>query len=503
MIRIVNAMNVVIIGAGAAGICAAYELAKRHENINVTILEASDSVGGTARTVLYRGNRADTGGHCFSSESKRVTDWWYEIMAPQGAPSIDDKLLKRKKTYYRNGSDPESCDTVMLRRRKLARIYYKGKLYDIASPISSDAIKEMHMPDALHAGFSYISSRVKKLPETNLENAYINRFGKKLYSMVFKSYLERVYGAAPAELSASDAMLPEEAVSVRGIIGSALRDAVGRARHSAVNEFYYPKFGPGQLWETALKRAAEAGAVVKLNCEAVKINTYNDHITGVTYKENGEIKTASADTVISTVPLKTLLYMMDTSIPKPVEEAAKALKYRDLITVAVLADRLRLKNDTDIANFNSLVPDHKIYIAQPAMHICNVDIYNNMSPYMVESFKNRVYVGLDIFCDEKDDIESRSDELIAKTAIGEAERIGILRVTDVIDTQVLRTKNAFPIESANGGAASTVRKYIDGCGGLISIGSSGRHKLCGMDAAMLEAFNAVRKIAKRDRTSVR
>ena len=490
-------MKVVIIGAGPAGITAAYELVKKHQGNEVVVLEESNRIGGISQTVRYNGNRMDIGGHRFFSKSKRVTDWWYEIMKPQSAASIDDKILKREKEYSETGVDPEKEDNVMLKRHRVSRIYYKNKFFDYPVTMKAETIKNMGFATTIQAGFSYMGSVFHKLPEDSLENFYINRFGKKLYSMFFEGYTEKVWGRHPSRISADWGSQRVKGLSITAVIKDMLTKVTGSKKEvetSLIEEFYYPKFGPGQLWETALSQAVDAGAVLKMNCRAVKINTEGGKVTGVVYEENGIQHEEKADVVISAMPVKELVSALDAEVPENIAKAAQGLPYRDFITVGLLLKRLKLKNTTDIANFNGLVPDCWIYIQDSSVKLGRLQIFNNWSPYMVKDFQDKVWVGLEYFCNEGDDMwRSRDDDFI-NFAIGELEKIGIIDKDDVLDYNMERVKKAYPAYFDTYDQIDDIKAYLDGFNNLFCIGRNGQHRYNNMDHSMITAFEAVKEI---------
>lgn len=490
-------MKIVIIGAGPAGITAAYELSKKNDANEIILLEATDRIGGISQTVEYNGNRMDIGGHRFFSKSERVTNWWYEILAPQGAPSIDDALLGREKEYDRDGVDPETCDRVMLKRHRVSRIYYKHKFFDYPVTMKPETIKNMGFATTLGAGFSYLKSAIHKLPETSLENFYINRFGKKLYSMFFEGYTEKVWGRHPSEISADWGSQRVKGLSVRAVIKDVFGKMTGKkgeTETSLIEEFYYPKFGPGQLWTEALKDAVKNGVELKMNAKVTRLFTQGERVTGVQYEENGEKHTQMADVVISSMPVKDLVADLDAPVSETLAAAAKGLPYRDFITVGLLLDRLQLKNNTAIPNFGDLVPDCWIYVQDAGVKLGRVQIFNNWSPYMVEDFQNKVWVGLEYFCQEGDSMWNTPDEEFIDFAAKELEKIGIIDLADIQDTHIEHVKKAYPAYFDTYDQMDSIREYLDGFNNLFCVGRNGQHRYNNMDHSMLTAFETVDEI---------
>ena len=270
--------NVIIIGAGPAGLTMAYELLKEkgNEQYNVKILEESQDIGGLAKTVKYNGNRMDIGGHRFFSKDDRVMNFWSELMPVQGKNSFDDEKLGREKTLVEGGPDPEKEDNVMLIRHRVSRIYYLKKFFDYPISMKPETFKNMGFVRTVKAGFSYLKSIFVRKPETSLENFYINRFGKVLYSMFFEKYTEKLWGRHPSEISADWGAQRVKGISITAVIKDMFHKAF-RSKNkentetSLIEEFWYPKFGPGHLWETLANKVSEQGAEIKrILCKEIK-----------------------------------------------------------------------------------------------------------------------------------------------------------------------------------------------------------------------------------------
>ena len=270
--------KVIVIGAGPAGLTAAYELlSKSNNNYEVIILEESGAIGGISKTVNYKGNRMDMGGHRFFSKVKEVNDWWEKMMPTQSALPYDDKILGRVSNIISyNHADPELTDRVMLRRNRLSRILFNHKFFDYPISLKFATIKNMGFITTFTAGMSYVKSMIFKRPEKSLEDFYINRFGKKLYSMFFENYTQNLWGRHPSEIS------PEwGAQRVKGLsISAILRDIFSKifnknnrkVETSLIEEFAYPKLGPGQLWEITASEIEKIGGKIIFNAKAVRLN---------------------------------------------------------------------------------------------------------------------------------------------------------------------------------------------------------------------------------------
>ncbi|MDE6031749.1 MAG: FAD-dependent oxidoreductase, partial [Oscillospiraceae bacterium] len=373
--------NVVIIGAGPAGLTAAYTLLKNGGDLSVTILEESDKIGGISRTEKYKGNHIDIGGHRFFSKSSEIMELWREILAPQGAPAKDDALLGREHTYT-GSADPEKEDNVFLTRTRVSRIYYRHKFFDYPISLKPRTFINMGFFGTMKAGFGYLGSIFHKLPEDSLENFYVNRFGRPLYEMFFEDYTEKVWGVHPTKISADWG-----AQRVKGLsVGAVLKDAItkpfrkkdGKVETSLIEEFYYPKYGPGQLWERMAELDVQMGAKLVMNAPVTAVNTDGGKIRSVTLESGEELP---CDYLISSMAIKDLVNALP-SPPEKVKEISDALPYRDFITVGLLLNRLELVNKTKMKTINDNVPDCWIYIQDRSVKLGRLQIFNNWSPYM-------------------------------------------------------------------------------------------------------------------------
>lgn len=497
--------NVVIIGAGPAGLTAAYELLKSG-GYNVTVLEASDRIGGISQTVRYNGNRMDIGGHRFFSKDERVMNWWYDILPPQGAPSKDELILGTSKEYDKDGVDPEKTDDVMLKRNRVSRIYYNGKFFDYPVSLKWETIKNMGFIATMKAGFSYLGAVMHKQPEDSLENFYRNRFGKVLYSMFFEGYTEKLWGRHPKYISADWGSQRVKGLSIRAVIADMFGKIFGNKRKvetSLIEEYIYPKLGPGQLYEKVRDKIVEMGGEVKMNCPVVKINEVSGKIESIDYTENGEKKTLSGDIFISSMPVKDLLDSFNNP-NKEMKEIADGLPYRDFITVGLLVDKLKIQNKTNIKTVNNIVPDCWIYVQDTSVKLGRIQIFNNWSPYMVKDFEKYVWIGLEYFCDEGDKYWNMSDEDFIEFAKSELEKIGVIDKNDVVDAHRERVKKAYPAYFDTYNRIDELISYLNGFENLYCVGRNGQHRYNNMDHSMVTAFETVNAIVNNtgDKTPI-
>ena len=490
--------SIVIIGAGPAGLTAAYELLRRDEGYQVTVLEKSDAIGGISRTVRYGGNRMDIGGHRFFSKDQRVMQWWRDILPLQGAPSLDDLLLGREVELAPGGPDPQKEDRVMLRRNRVSRIYYQHTFFDYPVSLKWKTLRAMGPITTLQVGLSYLRARLRKLPETSLENFYVNSFGRKLYSMFFEGYTEKLWGRHPREISAEWGAQRTKGLSITGILRDMLRKLFmskeKRAKHvqtSLIEEFLYPKFGPGQLWELVASEVERLGGSVRMGCAVTGVDTAQGRVTAVRYRRGGEELTLPADAFFSSMPIKDLVAGMPDA-PEDVREIAAGLPYRDFVTVGLLVKRLALRNETTLKTLGDIVPDCWIYVQDADMKMGRIQIFNNWSPYMLKDPEHTVWLGLEYFCDEGDDFWSMDADACARFATDELVRMGILQsAQDVLDSHRERVQKAYPAYFDTYDRIGVVTDYLDSLQNLYCVGRNGQHRYNNMDHSMATSFEAV------------
>lgn len=481
----------IIIGAGPAGLTAAYKLLKETD-IKPIIYEESNVIGGISQTFEYKGNRMDIGGHRFFTKNDLVMDVWKELMKPQGAPALDEKLLNENK-QYEGKADPEKEDDVFLTRRRVSRIYYLGKFFDYPISMKPRTFLNMGFFRTMSAGFGYIHSCIFKKKEDSLENFYINRFGKPLYNMFFKDYTTKVWGRSPKEISPDWGAQRVKGLSLMKTFISALtkpfRKKSSKVETSLIEEFYYPKKGPGQLYSKMADEIIKMGGEIHFNS---KVN--NVHLNGnsIDYIEvNGNI--IKGDYYISSMPIKDLMNSMN-DVDKSLLDIANNLPYRDFITVGLLLDKLKIKNKTKMKAVNNIVPDCWIYIQDNSVKLGRLQIFNNWSPYMVDDLEKHIFVGLEYFCNEGDEMWNMKEEDFIKFAIDELVKIKIIDKEDVLDSVELKIKKAYPAYFDSYAEFPKVKDYLNSIDNLYCIGRNGQHRYNNMDHSMLTAIETVNVI---------
>ncbi len=488
----------IIIGAGPAGLTAAYQLLTTTD-IKPLILEESEFIGGISRTATHNGNRIDIGGHRFFSKSEEVNNLWQKLMPLQGAPSFDDIKTNTEKALSPDGPDPETAEKVLLLRNRVSRIFYLRKFFDYPISLKPETFINMGLARTMKAGFGYLQSCIFKKEENSLENFYINRFGRPLYEMFFEDYTEKLWGVNPSNISADWGAQRVKGLSLTKAVLNVLTKPFKKKEEvetSLIEQFYYPKKGPGQLWE-ALAQEVEAlgGKILKNNCvKTISIRDKQIHSVGVETPDG--FQEYKADYYISTMPIKDLVEGMGEQAPKIVTEIASQLPYRDFITVGLLVDKLLLENKTKHKTLNNIVPDCWIYIQERDVKIGRLQIFNNWSPYMVKDPENTVWVGLEYFCSEGDAMWNMNDNDFIVFAAEELEKIGIINKTDIKDAVRIKVKKAYPAYFGSYKEFDKVREYLDSIDNLFCIGRNGMHRYNNMDHSMLTAVEAVNCIKR-------
>jgi protoporphyrinogen oxidase len=452
--------HVVIMGAGPAGLTAAYELLKR--DVPVTVVEQDPKqVGGLARTVEHKGYRFDIGGHRFFSKNEEVEDLWTEILG--------DELLTRG---------------------RLSRIYYRGRFF--AYPIkAANALWNLGPLEATRCVASYAWARVRPVrnPKT-LEDWVRNQFGSRLFSIFFKTYTEKVWGISTRELSADWAAQRIKSLDLWVVLRSALlpHRAPGRRGEivtTLIDRFRYPRLGPGQMWERVAEISAEKDHPVLLGRSVSRINHEGGLVTSITTKtEDGRTELQAGTHFISSIPIRELVARLDPPAPEQVRKAAESLGYRDFISIALMIDRA------------DVFPDNWIYIHDPGVKVGRIQNFKNWSPSMVPD-QSKTCLGLEYFCFEGDGLWNMRDDDLVALAKDELSRLGICPPAEVFDGVVVRQRKAYPVyDDSYQEHVKVVREYLAReLPNLFLAGRNGMHKYNNQDHSMMTALLVARNIA--------
>jgi protoporphyrinogen oxidase len=494
----------VIIGAGPAGLTAAFELQTR-SHIRPVVLEASGAIGGLARTVNYKGNRMDIGGHRFFSKSDRVMNWWFARLPVQARTGPQAITYQRQTVPVKDGQgpDPAKTDKVLLIRERRSRIYYLRRFFSYPITLSADTIWKLGLWRTLLTALSYIKSSWFPIPaENNLEEFLINRFGRRLYLTFFKSYTEKVWGVPCNRISAEWGMQRIKGLSIRKAVTHALKRMLGGNRSgvaqketetSLIERFLYPKFGPGQMWEEVARLIETAGNPIHLHQRVDRVRWLSGQITAIEAVDDssGERLVYAGDYFFSTMPIKDLVRAMGDAVPPHIRNISEGLLYRDFITVGLLLENVKIQDRT--AAGARLARDNWIYIQEPDVRVGRLQIFNNWSPYMVAD-PQTVWLGLEYFCNDTDDLWKLPDAEMIALAKDELSKIGIIDPAGVLDATVMRVPKTYPAYFGAYDRFEELRAWLDGFRNLFLIGRNGMHRYNNQDHSMLTAMVAVDNI---------
>lgn len=495
----------IIIGAGPAGLTAAYELLQRSD-VKPVIIEKDSIIGGLSRTLEYKGNRLDIGPHRFFSKSDRVMDWWMSMMPVQALPGKEVEITyhNAKRTIPVNESNPKPDEqaNLLITLQRQTRIYYLRKFFDYPISLKLQTFTNLGLARTIRIGFSYMRAMAFPIkPENNLEQFFTNRFGRELYLTFFKDYTEKVWGISCSKISAAWGAQRVKGLSIIKVLTHALKKVLGsvtdlrqkETETSLVEKFLYPQQGTGSMWQEVADRILAGGGQIHTDYEVMRLITNNNNIVGVEVRHvpSGEVKTFEGDFFFSTMPVKELVRKLDAPVPADAREIADGLIYRDFIEVGMLVKKLKVSEKTETGS--KLIADNWIYVQESDVMIGRLQIYNNWGGHMVAD-PNTVWLGLEYFVNETDDIWTWPDERIKKLGVEELDKIGIIDKADYLDSTVLRMPKTYPGYFGSYDRFDDLRKYIDTFENLFLVGRNGMHKYNNQDHSMLTAMVAVDNI---------
>lgn len=451
--------KIIIIGAGPAGLTAAYEILKNTDQYQVTILEQTDRIGGIACTVCHNGNYMDLGGHRFYSKCDSITKWWHE------APGVTLQKKKRK-----------------------SEIYYKGKFFDYPIKANYKNLTSLGVKELVLILKDYIKVQMTKKKEKSLEDFYINRFGNRLYELFFKNYTEKVWGITPDKISPDWGVQRVKGLSISEVIKDSLQSALHRKNNqntqtSLIEGFYYPSYGPGELWTSIAQEIEKMGGKIKKNCRVSNVQTEESKIVGVSYLCDSKEVSELTDILISSMPIKDLISGME-NVPDATRKISNGLVYRDFITVGVLIKEMNIQTD-----------DCWIYMQDKNVTMGRIQIFNHWSKCLVKEPDKTVWLGLEYFCSKGDELWNKSDQEMADFAAEELIKTKIIAdKRAIIDTHIEKLEKAYPAYFGTYERMQEIRDFLDDYENLYCIGRNGQHRYNNMDHSMLTAFECAKGI---------
>jgi len=497
--------HVLIIGAGPAGLTAAYMILKTTD-MHPIILEASEHVGGLARSVNVGDATSDLGPHLYCTNINEVKEIWDRIMPLQGAYAKDDLLLQKEFLLNKTGPDPEYEDAVMLRRDRCSRIIYDGKYFSYPLSFTIETIRLLGIPKTFYFGIGLLWVKLFRRKGDSLECFLQNHFGLSLYKEIFRGYTIKSWGRDPSNISNASGVQRIVGISilkaVAGVLCSILHIKIkSRNKNNAlpineVREFFYPKLGSGNMWELMAREIIAMGGEIHFNEEVTSIHIEEGKVISAYTRRIKNSIEWPADFIISTMPIKDLFEAFDNrkEIPDDTYRAAVNLPYRDFISVTLVVKQLKIKNNTEIPTVKDLLPDCWSYVYNEKVRTNRFNIFNNFSPYLVPNWPDHVVIGMEYFCSVGDDIWVRSNEELIEMAALEAETLGLINKKDFLYGISTKCKKAYPGYFESYMNFDQIKAYIATLGNLYCAGRNGQHKYFDMDQSMLSAMKCVEGI---------
>lgn len=495
----------IIIGGGPAGLTAAYELLQRTD-LKPVILEMGDWVGGISATIDYKGNKIDLGGHRFFSKSDRVMKWWLNLMPLQKLDTAEAQTITYQGSHRAlstgEGPDPEKVERVMLLRKRKSRIYFLRQFFDYPLSLNWQTIRQLGFLRMAKIGISYIRYDIFPIrPEKTLEDFFTNRFGRELYLTFFKSYTEKVWGKKCDELSAEWGAQRVKGLSIRKAVWQAVKDIFARDNSlgqkgretSLIEQFLYPKYGPGQMWDVAAEEIKKQGGEILMGWKVDKLELENHKIVKVetVNVKTGERQSFDPEIVFSTMPITELFSAMGESLSPEEKAAGDGLNYRDFFIVGLLLkDFSRIDKD----GRKQALDDNWLYIQEPDVEVGRIQIFNNWSPWLVAESKTTAWIGMEYFCNDVDPLWNTPNDKMIEFAKKELAALDLAKVDDVIDGTVIRVPKAYPVYDEAYGDFGRVIEVLDSILNIYCIGRNGMHKYNNQDHSMLTAMIAVDNI---------
>lgn len=502
----------IITGAGPAGLTAAYELLTKTDILPI-VFEQDKQPGGLSKTIDHHGNKIDIGGHRFFSKSEKVVKWWLHFLPLETGSAGDDFHIQYKgesASFTTTDKIVTDESQVMMLRPRKSSIYFENKFFDYPLRFSGSTLRKLRLFKTIRFGFSYAYAKLfPHKPEQSLAHFFRNRFGEELYKTFFKDYTEKVWGVPCEKLPATWGQQRVKDLNIGKVIKHAFKSIFTNNKTinqsgtstSLIEQFMYPKHGPGQMWEAVAGEIEKLGGKIYYNTIVSAINGNSNGLVQsveVTDNTTGVKRIYEGDYFFSTMPVKELVKKINhLPVPDQVREAAESLEYRDFLIVGILTSALAIKED------GAAFTDNWIYIQDKHIKAGRIQFFHNWSPYMVKH-PGDIWIGAEYFCNETDAFWQQDDETIAAAAIAEMQAIGILDAQQVKDKLVVKVKKAYPSYFGGYGNFSVVQNFIDKTDNLFLIGRNGMHRYNNSDHSMLTAMAAVENIitGRKDKTNI-
>lgn len=502
----------IIIGAGPAGLTAAYELITKTDILPI-IIEQDIQPGGLSKTIDYKGNKIDIGGHRFFSKSDKVIQWWLHFL-----PLETGNDGERFPIHYKGSSTSvtqsnrniHNEDQVMMLRPRKSRIFFNQQFFDYPLQLNGRTLRKLGLAKTMRIGWSYSIAKLFPVkPEQNLAEFFRNRFGDELYQTFFRDYTEKVWGVPCEKLPATWGQQRVKDLNIGKVLLHAVRNVFTRNKTihqkgtstSLIEQFMYPRYGPGQMWEAVAKEIEDRGGKIYYRSAVTALNGNKEggiESVETMHLDTGELKTYTGEFFFSTMPVKELVGKLNhLAVPEQVHQASAGLEYRDFLIVGILATSLSIKDS------NTAFTDNWIYIQEKNIRAGRIQFFHNWSPYMV-NHEGDIWIGVEYFCNETDPFWQQDDSTIAAAAIKEMEYIGILNAQQVKDKLVVKVKKAYPSYFGGYENFHHVQEFLDQIENLYLIGRNGMHRYNNSDHSMLTAMAAVENLisGRKDKSNI-
>lgn len=491
--------KVLILGAGPAGLASAYQLLKSNKKYEVIILEKEKQIGGLCKTIPFKKNYVDYGVHFYRiSEYKEVNKLIYQLIPIEDKTSHDFRQ-KDGNQYIRVGKDRFNSDHIMLINQATSNIYFDHKFYEYPIKINADTISKMGIFNLFKIGFSYLKVLVHKKKEVNLENYYINRYGKRFYEMFFLEYTKKVCGVHPKDIDIDWGKQRIRETSLINLLKEKLfKHKKFNHEPSLIEEYYYPKYGCGEVYQIIAEQITKLGGKILTNSYVKNIKIEDNQIKNIEYYENGQKKDMKTDYLISSIPLKKFVVLLDDDQKdEKIIKYAKELPFRDLMLVHLVFSK---KQFMKLDAFKTIQHNSWVFIQDPKIKFGRIKIANNWSSYMLDDEgKSQILLTLEYCCDRKSSFFKLKNEEVIKEVKKELKQLNLMPNKGIIDYKINRVKDAYPAYYGTYEKRKEIIKYLNRYPQIYCIGRGGQHQYIDMDKAMytgLKASNAIIKNKK-------